>query len=435
MPLLVKNINCKNQYSQHKTQDRLIMFDKIKERFGFSPTLNTQQDGSPDGPSEQPQTRFVKKTPMIVAGGLLLGIIAIILFSPDATPNTNNDSFKEVKQNAQTKEQEQNSDSSNQLQAAASSQTFTPPETETNIPQTTQGTTTEVPAVSNTTYTTTPAAPANYNISPEEQKRLEQLAIQNARKEILRTAIHSDISIFSNDEFQNHQQNQEEKKQTPQPNNYNKEIPIGPPETSNYLLHTRAKAVSRFEIKTGTIIPAYMIGGINSDLPGQILAQVAQNVYDSLSGDFLLIPMGSKLIGTYENKTVNGQNRVFVVWNRIIFPDQSSLNLDGMGGVDQQGYAGFKDKVNTHAVPAFAKALFISAITAGVQLSQPRSQQGDYSYNAQQITAASLGQQMNQLGMGYIQKNMNQAPTLTIRPGYQFNVMVNKDIVLPTYKG
>ena len=176
------------------------------------------------------------------------------------------------------------------------------------------------------------------------------------------------------------------------------------------------------------------MGGINSDLPGQIIAQVSQNVYDTATGQYLLIPQGTKLVGNYDHQVVSGQKRVLVLWNRLIYPDASSVNLSGMSGADQGGYAGFTDKTNTHFWPTFRNALMLSAITAGVQLSQPRAQKGDYSYSSQQMIAGSLGMQMNQLGAGTISRGLGQAPTLTIRPGYVFNVMVNKDVILPPWQ-
>ena len=205
------------------------------------------------------------------------------------------------------------------------------------------------------------------------------------------------------------------------------------PEPHNYLLHTRVKAVSPYEVKAGTVIPSVMLGGVNSDLPGQIMAQVAQNVYDTATGNYLLIPQGTKLVGQYDHQVVSGQKRVLVIWNRLIYPDASSVTLSGMPGADPSGDAGFKDKTNTHFWPTFRNALMLSAITAGVQLSQPRAQSGDFSYSSQQMAAGALGQQLAQLGMATVGRGLNQAPTLTIRPGYVFSVMINKDMILPPW--
>lgn len=204
-------------------------------------------------------------------------------------------------------------------------------------------------------------------------------------------------------------------------------------EGSNYLPHTRVPAISPYEIKAGTVIPSVMISGINSELPGQLVAQVVQNVYDSAKGHYLLIPQGAKLVGTYDHQISSGQKRVLIAWNRVIYPDASSLDLGAMAGLDQSGYSGFKDKTNNHVWPTFRNALLLSAITAGVQLSQPQARQGDSVYSSQQMIAGSLGMQLNQLGLSTYQGRANMAPTLTIRPGYRFNVMVSKDIVLPPW--
>ena len=176
-----------------------------------------------------------------------------------------------------------------------------------------------------------------------------------------------------------------------------------------------------------------MLGGINSDLPGQILAQVSQNVYDSATGRYLLVPQGAKLVGNYDHQVVQGQHRVLVGWHRLIYPDASEVNLESMNGADQSGYAGFKDKTNTHFWPTFRNALMLSAITAGAQLSQPQAQTGT-GISSQQIMAAAMGMQMNNLGMSTISRNLNQPPTIEIRPGYVFNVMINKDMILPPWQ-
>jgi type IV secretory pathway VirB10-like protein len=204
---------------------------------------------------------------------------------------------------------------------------------------------------------------------------------------------------------------------------------------SHYLPATRVQALSPYEVKAGTVIPSVMISGINSELPGQLMAQVSENVFDTATGQLLLIPQGSRLVGTYENNTVVGQHRVLIAWNRIIYPDASSLDLGAMTGADQSGYAGLQDKTNNHTWPTFRNALLLSAITAGVQLSQPQARQGDSAYSGQQVIAGSLGMQMGQLGMGSIQRGMSLPPTLTIRPGYRFNVMVSKDMILPPWRG
>ncbi|HEU4854372.1 MAG TPA: TrbI/VirB10 family protein [Nitrosospira sp.] len=199
---------------------------------------------------------------------------------------------------------------------------------------------------------------------------------------------------------------------------------------SPYLKHTRMPAVSPYEIKAGAVIPGVMISGVNSGLPGQIVGQVRQDVYDSATGQFLLIPAGARLVGTYDSSISPGQERIFVAWQRIVYPDSSSISLDSMPGADQSGLAGFHDQVDNHYARTFGQAFMLSLFSAGIQLSQPRGAVSG-TYNAQQIGAAAIGQQLGQLGMQIARRNLNMQPTLEIRPGFLFTIAVNKDMVLP----
>ena len=199
----------------------------------------------------------------------------------------------------------------------------------------------------------------------------------------------------------------------------------------NTLKAQREDAVSPYEVRAGTVIPAIMIGGVNSDLPGQLLAQVSENVYDTKTGRYILIPQGSKLLGTYDSGITTGQERVLVAWTRIIFPDASALDIGRMPGADQAGYAGFKDQVNDHFWKIWSNAIFLSVFSAGIQLSQGNgNNQSSSNLNATQTIAASTGQQLGQLGMEIARRNLQIQPTLEIRPGYRFNVQITKDIVL-----
>lgn len=190
---------------------------------------------------------------------------------------------------------------------------------------------------------------------------------------------------------------------------------------------------SPYELKAGGLIPAVMISGLNSDLPGEAIAQVRENVFDTKTGRFLLIPQGSRLVGLYDSHVAYGQRRVLLAWNRLIFPDGSSFDLKGMPGADMGGYAGFFDQVDNHYIKIFGSSVLLSLISAGVQLSQPNN--GGSSTNNQpsvsQTVGAALGQQIGQTAMNLTQKNLNIQPTLEIRPGYRFNVMVTADMILP----
>ena len=203
---------------------------------------------------------------------------------------------------------------------------------------------------------------------------------------------------------------------------------------SDYLQASLHDPISPYEVKAGTVIPAVMVGGINSDVPGMIVGQVADNVYDTATGRYLLIPQGAKLIGAYDNSVSQGQTCVVVIWNRIIYPDASSIDLGSMPGADEGGYAGFHDQVNTHLWAKLGNAVLISIAAAGVQLSQPQAVNGQ-NYNSQQIAAGALGQQLGELGQEYARAGLAIPNTLEIRPGYRFVVMVSKDMVLRPWSG
>jgi len=202
---------------------------------------------------------------------------------------------------------------------------------------------------------------------------------------------------------------------------------------TGYLSAQKQHPISRFEIKAGTIIPAIMISGINSDLPGEIIAHVSQNVYDSATGEFLLIPQGTKLVGVYDSHIAIGQERVQVAWTRLNYPDSSTLDLGNMPGADQAGYSGFHDQVNNHFWKIFGDTLMLSLLSAGAQLSQPQTTSATGVPTAGQTVAASMGQQFAATGAEITKRNMQIQPTLEIRPGYQFNVMVAKDVILEPY--
>jgi type IV secretion system protein VirB10 len=189
------------------------------------------------------------------------------------------------------------------------------------------------------------------------------------------------------------------------------------------------KPQSPYVLQTGFVIPATLISGINSELPGQIMAQVSQHIYDSPVGKHRLIPQGSRLVGTYSSEVEFGQARVLVAWQRIIFPDGKTMDIGAMPGADGVGYAGFKDQVNNHYLRIFGSALIMSAIVAGTTYSQRDSGSAFGRQNAGSIMSQSLGQQLGLVTANLIRKNMNISPTLEIRPGYRFNIIVTKDMV------
>jgi type IV secretory pathway VirB10-like protein len=200
----------------------------------------------------------------------------------------------------------------------------------------------------------------------------------------------------------------------------------------DYLHEIVKKPLSPYEVKVGSIIPAVLVGGINSDLPGQLTALVRQNVYDSVSGRYLLIPQGTKLILQYDSHVTYGQERLLVGVKRLIFPNGNSLDLDGMPASDVSGYAGFYDQVDNHYARIFGSSVMMGLITGGFELSQPSQGNNEINPSTSQVMGGALGQQMGQVTLGMMNKNLDIQPTLKIRPGYEFNVTITSDLVFPS---
>lgn len=198
-----------------------------------------------------------------------------------------------------------------------------------------------------------------------------------------------------------------------------------------YLKATITHPVSPYEVKAGTIIPTTLITGINSDLPGQIVGQVRENVFDTVTGNYLLIPQGTRLVGQYDSGVAFGQERVLVVWQRLIMPNGASINLEGMPGVDLTGYAGFKDKVDRHWLQLAGGVILSSIMSAAVTSSQ--GSQTGFSPTLSQGFVSSIGQDINRTGQKIVDKMLNRQPTITIAPGFAVNVFVNKDMILEPY--
>jgi len=203
-----------------------------------------------------------------------------------------------------------------------------------------------------------------------------------------------------------------------------------PGQESQWQLESQpASPRSRYELRAGFVIPATLIYGINSELPGQIAGQVSQDVYDTATGKYKLIPQGSRLMGRYSSEVVYGQSRVLVAWNRIVFPDGKAMDIGAMPGADSAGYAGLTDQVNNHYVRLFSSAFLMSGITAGIGLSQPQSSNTTGGgQTASGAISEAVGQQLGQVTAQMIGKNMSVSPTLEVRPGYRFNVTVTKDM-------
>ena len=194
-----------------------------------------------------------------------------------------------------------------------------------------------------------------------------------------------------------------------------------------YNSHGLVSPRSPYQVMAGNLIPASLVTGLNSDLPGQVIGQVTENVFDTVTGQHLLIPQGSRLIGRYDSVIAFGQSRALVVWTRLILPNGDSIQLDNLPGSDGQGFAGLKDKVDRHTWQFIKGAALSSLLSIGSELA---SDDGDRLtralQNAGQDTANIAGQRI-------IDRNLNVQPTLTVRQGWRFNVIVSRDLILKPY--
>lgn len=187
---------------------------------------------------------------------------------------------------------------------------------------------------------------------------------------------------------------------------------------------------SPYVLQAGAVIPAALITGIRSDLPGQITAQVTENVYDSPTGRSLLIPQGTRVIGQYDNGVGFGQRRVLLVWSRLVFPNGRSIVLERQPGTDAQGYAGLEDGVDYHWADLFKAAALTTILSVGAEAGSS-GQEND-------IVRALRGgasDSLSQVGQQIVQRQLNITPTLTIRPGFDVRVVVTRDLVLEPYGG
>jgi type IV secretion system protein VirB10 len=200
-------------------------------------------------------------------------------------------------------------------------------------------------------------------------------------------------------------------------------------EIDDYLRSTRTAPLGKYEIKAGWDIPGVLEQAMNSDLPGEVKALVRSNVYDTATGKYLLIPQGSRLLGTYNSHVTYGQKGLQVIWTRIIFPDGSAVDLDGMVGDDAKGNSGFRFDVDNHYKRLIGMALLTSVFAAGIEISQRNQTSVLATPTVGQTTSAAVGQQLGELGVEVTRRNLNVQPTIKIPIGYRFNVRVNKDIL------
>jgi len=193
--------------------------------------------------------------------------------------------------------------------------------------------------------------------------------------------------------------------------------------------HSIEDPITPFEVMAGTVVPASLITGVNSDLPGTVIAQVTQNVYDTVTGQYVLIPQGAKLIGRYDSVIAFGQSRALLVWSRIIYPDGASIMIDNMPASDVAGYAGLSDKVDFHTFRLLKGVVLSTLLGVGTELSF-----GDAESDIVEALRESAQNSANQSGQKIVQRNLDIQPTIKIRPGWPLRVIVHKDLVLRPYE-
>lgn len=204
-----------------------------------------------------------------------------------------------------------------------------------------------------------------------------------------------------------------------------------------YKYNQIKKSRSEYEVKQGSVLPAILITEINTDLPGTILGKIRENVYDTVTGNYLLIPKGSKLFGRYESQIPTGQNRVLIVWDKLILPNGKYLDLVAMQGADNMGNSGLKDGVNRHIIALLGRSILSSVLNIGNNLSKSVSfgiGGHQFGLSGQPDKEGKNVSPFEQASAKILQQGVDRKPTITIRKGFKFNVIVNEDLGLEPYK-
>lgn len=209
----------------------------------------------------------------------------------------------------------------------------------------------------------------------------------------------------------------------------NAEAPADAPDEGRDDDRLRPSA-SRWQISAGSVIPASLITGLNSDLPGMVVAQVTEPVFDSATGRAVLIPQGARLLGRYDSKVAFGQRRAMVVWNRLVMPDGASIDLDNAPATDASGFAGLSDRVDFHTWRLLRGIGFSTLLGVGTELTF-----GDGESDLVHALRESGQSNADRAGQKIVERNLEVAPTITVRPGMPVRVLVHKDLVLPPWRG
>jgi type IV secretion system protein TrbI len=194
--------------------------------------------------------------------------------------------------------------------------------------------------------------------------------------------------------------------------------------------HDLSETPSPYTIMAGSLLAASLVTGLNSDLPGMVIAQITENVFDTVTGEYLLIPQGSRLIGKYDSIIAFGQTRALVVWNRIILPNGNSVTIDNLPAVDAAGYGGLEDDVDVHSWQVLKGIGLATVFGISSELSL-----GSDSDTVVQALRQSTQTNTNQAGQRMVERELDVQPTITVRPGWPVRVIVSKDLVLKPYRG
>jgi type IV secretory pathway VirB10-like protein len=219
---------------------------------------------------------------------------------------------------------------------------------------------------------------------------------------------------------------------TRDPNNQGRKLDLvnGKADKDTVNPHALQQPASPYELLAGTIISASLITGLNSDLPGTVIAQVTEDIRDGVSGAFLLVPAGSRLVGKTDSVVAFGQSRALVVWQRIIMPNGTSIQIDNQPATDTSGYAGLEDDVDLHTWTLLKGVAMSTLLGVGTQIAL-----GNSNDDLVEAIRQSTQQSTSQAGEQIVRKDLNIQPTITVRPGWPLRILLSKDIVLQPYGG
>ena len=188
------------------------------------------------------------------------------------------------------------------------------------------------------------------------------------------------------------------------------------------------RAATEHTLRAGSVIPAALVTGMNSDLPGPVVAQVTRNVYDSATQRDVLVPAGTRLVGEYDDQIAYGQDRALVAWTQMLFPDGTSVELPGLPGADLAGRAGLSDRVDRHYGRVFGSALLLAAVGAGVEMAAPNSRGLGLDVSPQEVASRQIAIELSRIATETVRQDLRVEPTVRVSPGYRFYVLLARDL-------